>query len=405
MIDPSSLRARLSVVAMLALSCRRDPPRPVATVDASARLDASARPDAAVRADVPAPTDAPIDVADGPSIYLMASGIEMIRPGQSVRLRVYRRGGPDVDVTAQAQRGQRRQTRAEAHRRDHQQPRGDLRRHLEDLPRLGEREGARVTVDVDRLAQALLRRSKNRLVRELIDEGGARAGVEARRRDVRQQRARHSHRVRRRRLAEQPQEAQLAVVRERVAALGLDRRRAERGELIEPPPRAGDELGVGRGGRRRDGREDAAARRLDRGVALAARAQVELVVARAGTVCNLLPGAALTLRLRRPDARALIAAGCTVALGTDCNPGSSLCESQALMMSLGVLEHGLYVDEAWRAVTRHAAQAIGVADVGSLVPGSIADFVIWQTADHREVPQHLGTNLVGSVHFADGRRR
>ena len=103
MIDPSSLRARLSVVAMLALSCRRDPPRPVATVDASARLDASARPDAAVRADVPAPTDAPIDVADGPSIYLMASGIEMIRPGQSVRLRVYRRGGPDVDVTAQAQ--------------------------------------------------------------------------------------------------------------------------------------------------------------------------------------------------------------------------------------------------------------------------------------------------------------
>ena len=104
MIEPSSLRARLSVAAMLALSCRRDPPRAVATIDASAPLDASARTDAAaVSADATAPPDAPIDAADGPSIYLMASGIEMIRPGQSVRLRVYRRGGPDVDVTAQAQ--------------------------------------------------------------------------------------------------------------------------------------------------------------------------------------------------------------------------------------------------------------------------------------------------------------
>ncbi|TAK19162.1 MAG: hypothetical protein EPO40_34980 [Myxococcaceae bacterium] len=103
MIDPSSLRARLAVVAMLALSCRRDPPRPVATVDAPARLDAGARTDAAVSADAPAPSDAPADGATGTSIYLMAGGVEMMRPGQSVRLRVYRRGGPDVDVTAQAQ--------------------------------------------------------------------------------------------------------------------------------------------------------------------------------------------------------------------------------------------------------------------------------------------------------------
>jgi len=103
LIDPSSLRARLSVVAMLALSCRREPPRPVATVDAPARLDAGATTDAAVSADALAPSDAPADGATGTSIYLMAGGVEMMRPGQSVRLRVYRRGGPDVDVTAQAQ--------------------------------------------------------------------------------------------------------------------------------------------------------------------------------------------------------------------------------------------------------------------------------------------------------------
>lgn len=104
MIVPSSLRARLSVVAMLSLSCRRDPPRAAATVDATTRPDASGTTDAvAVSADVPALSDVPADAPGGPSIYLMTGGVEMIRPGQSVRLRVYRRGGPDVDVTARAQ--------------------------------------------------------------------------------------------------------------------------------------------------------------------------------------------------------------------------------------------------------------------------------------------------------------
>ena len=129
------------------------------------------------------------------------------------------------------------------------------------------------------------------------------------------------------------------------------------------------------------------------------------LLAAAGTVCNLLPGAALTLKLKRPDARRLLAAGCTVALGTDYNPGSSLAESLPLMMSLGILEHGLYVDEAWRAVTRNAARAVGLANVGTLEAGAHADFVLWQTADHREVPQHLGTNLVAEVYIAGARVR
>lgn len=128
-------------------------------------------------------------------------------------------------------------------------------------------------------------------------------------------------------------------------------------------------------------------------------------LAAAGTVCNLLPGAALTLKLKRPDARRLIDAGCTIALGTDFNPGSSLTQSQPLMMALGVLEHGLYVDEAWRAVTRSAARAIGLPSTGTLESGAAADFVIWQTADHREIPQHLGANLVDEVWIAGERLR
>jgi hypothetical protein len=96
---------------MLSLACRREAPRPAARldapvhvdaavhVDASARLDATPRPDAA--SDAPSPSDVG-DAAIGSPIYVMSNGVEMVRPGQPVRLRVYRRGGPDVDVTEQA---------------------------------------------------------------------------------------------------------------------------------------------------------------------------------------------------------------------------------------------------------------------------------------------------------------
>lgn len=112
-------------------------------------------------------------------------------------------------------------------------------------------------------------------------------------------------------------------------------------------------------------------------------------LAAAGTIVNLLPGAALTLRLPWPDARRLIAAGCIVALGTDCNPGSSLTESQPLMMSLAVTQMGMSVEEAWLGTTRHAARAVGRDDRGHLGTGAAGDLVIWDDHDHRELVQHL----------------
>ncbi len=126
-------------------------------------------------------------------------------------------------------------------------------------------------------------------------------------------------------------------------------------------------------------------------------------LAASGTVVNLLPGAALSLRLPWPDARRLIDAGCTVALGTDCNPGSSLTESQPLMMSLAVTQMGMSVEEAWLAVTRHAARAVGRADRGQLGPGAVGDLVIWNEHDHRELVQHLGGASPAQM-FVAGRR-
>ncbi len=117
-------------------------------------------------------------------------------------------------------------------------------------------------------------------------------------------------------------------------------------------------------------------------------------LAAAGVVCNLLPGAALTLKLPWPDARKLLAAGCTVALGTDCNPGSSLTESLPLMMTLACTQIGMSAAEAWRGVTRAAAQAVGRPDAGHLSPGARGDFVLWDADDHRQIPQHFGVPLV-----------
>lgn len=120
-------------------------------------------------------------------------------------------------------------------------------------------------------------------------------------------------------------------------------------------------------------------------------------MAHSQTVANLLPGAALTLRLPWPDAAALRHAGIAIALGTDCNPGSSYTQSQQLMMSLACTQMGMSCAEAWLAVTRQAARSIGLGDRGQLVPGAPADFVVWSADDFRQVCQQLGHNLVRSV--------
>ena len=132
-------------------------------------------------------------------------------------------------------------------------------------------------------------------------------------------------------------------------------------------------------------------------------------LARSGTVCNLLPGAALTLKLPWPNARRMLDAGCRVALGTDCNPGSSLTESLPLMMSLACMQMGMSCLEAWRAVTVEAAHSVGRDDAGKLSPGARGDLVIWDADDHRQVAQHYGVPLVktviagGKIAVSDGK--
>lgn len=126
-------------------------------------------------------------------------------------------------------------------------------------------------------------------------------------------------------------------------------------------------------------------------------------LAQAGVVAHLLPGAVVTLRLRWPDARRLLRAGVRVALGSDCNPGSSHTQSLPLMMSLACTQMGLSAAEAWLAVTRHAAWSLGVPDAGRLTPGARGDLVLWNAESYREVCQRLGDPLVFATYRGGGR--
>jgi imidazolonepropionase len=121
-------------------------------------------------------------------------------------------------------------------------------------------------------------------------------------------------------------------------------------------------------------------------------------MADAGVVAVLLPGTALTLGLPYAPARSMIGMGLAVALATDWNPGSSMCSSMALMMTLAVTQMRLTPAEAWMAATANAASASGEGPrLGRIQPGYQADLVLYDPADHRHMAYHYGEEHVRMV--------
>lgn len=115
------------------------------------------------------------------------------------------------------------------------------------------------------------------------------------------------------------------------------------------------------------------------------------------TVATLLPGADFCTRGPFPDGRRLIDAGATVALGADCNPGTSYTTSLAFCMALAVRECGLTPDEALWAATAGGARALRRDDVGRLRPGTSADLVVLDAPSRLHLTYRPGVNLAGSV--------
>jgi imidazolonepropionase len=94
------------------------------------------------------------------------------------------------------------------------------------------------------------------------------------------------------------------------------------------------------------------------------------------TVATLLPGAEFSTRSAYPSARRFLDAGVTVALATDCNPGTSYVTNMALVIALAVREMSMSVDEALWAATRGGATALRRDDIGRLSVGSRADLLV-----------------------------
>jgi imidazolonepropionase len=117
-------------------------------------------------------------------------------------------------------------------------------------------------------------------------------------------------------------------------------------------------------------------------------------LARAGSVAVLLPGAFyFTRETQRPPIDRLRAHGVPMAVATDCNPGTSPLTSPLLALNMAATLFRMTVGECLLGVTRHAAQALGLADeLGTLEAGKACDLAIWDIERPAELVCAIGAN-------------
>ena len=112
------------------------------------------------------------------------------------------------------------------------------------------------------------------------------------------------------------------------------------------------------------------------------------------TVATLLPATDFSTRQPYPDARRLLDAGATVAIATNCNPGSSYTSSMSFCIALAVREMGMTTEEAVRAATLGGARALRRSDIGWLGPEARADAAILAAPHYAHLVYRPGMPLV-----------
>jgi len=112
------------------------------------------------------------------------------------------------------------------------------------------------------------------------------------------------------------------------------------------------------------------------------------------TVATFLPATDFSTRQPYPDARRVIDAGATVALATNCNPGSSYTTSMSFCIALAVRDMNMTIDEAVQAATLGGAVALRRTDVGRLSPGSAGHLVVLEAPSHHHLAYRPGVPLV-----------
>ena len=123
----------------------------------------------------------------------------------------------------------------------------------------------------------------------------------------------------------------------------------------------------------------------------------------AGTVAVLLPGAFLTLgETQLPPIAALRDARVPIAIGSDCNPGTSPICSLRIAMMLAARQFRLTPEECLAGATHHAAKALGLRDRGTLEAGKRADLAAWDIGHPRELAYWIGTPQLAEL-FVGGQ--
>jgi imidazolonepropionase len=120
-------------------------------------------------------------------------------------------------------------------------------------------------------------------------------------------------------------------------------------------------------------------------------------LAAAGVVAVLLPATSFCLRSAYSPARMLVDAGVTIALATDCNPGTSYTSSMPFVIAVACSEYGLTIDEAVRAATEGGARALLRDDIGHLQPGARADMALMTGEHWVDLAYHPGMPVVAHV--------
>ncbi len=121
------------------------------------------------------------------------------------------------------------------------------------------------------------------------------------------------------------------------------------------------------------------------------------------TVATLLPGAEFSTRAAWPDARRFLDAGVTVAVATDCNPGSSYTTSMPFCIAVAVRDMGFTPAEAVWSATAGGARALRRDDVGVLAVGRRADFVRLDAPSYIHLAYRPGVPIIGDVVLAGTR--
>lgn len=115
------------------------------------------------------------------------------------------------------------------------------------------------------------------------------------------------------------------------------------------------------------------------------------------TVLTLLPGADFSTKQPYPNARRLLDAGVTVALASNCNPGSSNTTSLAFCIALAVREMGMTPTEALWSATAGGGLALNRPDLGVIRVGNPAKLLELNAPNHLHIAYRPGVNLARKI--------